>query len=164
MAATTVSDWPIPTVSTSTTSCPAASRTIIVSLVDRVTPPRVPALGDGRTKAEESFERRGMRVLSPRMLPPVTVLVGSTARTATRWPSAVSIEPRASMKVLLPTPGTPVMPTRWASTTCGASSSSNRRASTRWSGLEDSTSVTARPTDARSPLRTPSTSSCGAMP
>ena len=51
-----------------------------------------------------------MRVLSPRMLPPVRFELGSMASTATRWPAAVRCVPRASMNVDLPTPGTPVMP------------------------------------------------------
>ena len=62
-----------------------------------------------------------MRVLSPRIEPPVRPLDGSTASTATRWPAAVSMVPKASMKVLLPTPGTPVMPTRCAPPACGSS-------------------------------------------
>ena len=70
-----------------------------------------------RRRADERASDRptgaAMRVLSPRMLPPVRVDEGSTASTATRWPSPVSIVPRASMNVDLPTPGTPVMPTRW---------------------------------------------------
>ena len=48
MPATVVSDWPTPTVSTSTTSYAAASSTSIAWLVARATPPRVPALGLGR--------------------------------------------------------------------------------------------------------------------
>jgi hypothetical protein len=55
-----------------------------------------------------------MRVLSPRMEPPDTVLDGSTASTATRWPWPIRYRPSASMKVLLPTPGTPLMPRRKA--------------------------------------------------
>ena len=55
-----------------------------------------------------------MRVLSPRMLPPLTGLLGSTASTATRWPRSTRWSPRASISVLLPTPGGPVMPTRTA--------------------------------------------------
>ena len=34
-----------------------------------------------------------MRVLSPRMLPRVTGLLGSTASTATRWPALEQVEP-----------------------------------------------------------------------
>ncbi len=46
--ATVISDWPTPTVSTSTTSYPAASSTAIAWVVARATPPRVPAAGEGR--------------------------------------------------------------------------------------------------------------------
>ena len=53
-----------------------------------------------------------MRVLSPRIEPPETLDDGSTASTATRWPCAIRYRPSASMKVLLPTPGTPLMPRR----------------------------------------------------
>ena len=45
---TVISDWPTPTVSTRTTSCPAASSTVIAWLVARATPPSVPADGEGR--------------------------------------------------------------------------------------------------------------------
>ena len=55
-----------------------------------------------------------MRVLSPRIEPPVRVDDGSTASTATLWPLPVSMLPSASMVVDLPTPGAPVMPTRTA--------------------------------------------------
>ena len=70
MSATCTSDWPTPTVSTNTTSNPAASTTMIDSRVARVTPPSTPALGDGRMNARSSTASRDMRVLSPRMLPP----------------------------------------------------------------------------------------------
>ncbi len=66
-----------------------------------------------------------MRVLSPRMLPPVRVDDGSTASTATRWPRSVSIVPSASMNVDLPTPGTPVIPTRVAPPDFGSSRTSS---------------------------------------
>ena len=49
MPATTVSDWPTPTVSTRTTSKPAASQSSMVSRVIRATPPSVPPDGEGRT-------------------------------------------------------------------------------------------------------------------
>jgi hypothetical protein len=48
------------------------------------------------------------------MEPPVTVDEGSTASTATRLPGSIRCMPSASMKVDLPTPGTPEMPTRIA--------------------------------------------------
>ena len=60
------------------------------------------------------------------------------------------------MKVDLPTPGTPEMPTRTAPP--GSSRPSSSRAATRWSARVDSTSVIARETAARRPSRTPSAS------
>ena len=48
MSATAVSDWPMPTVSTSTTSKPAASASSMVSRVLAATPPSVPEAGEGR--------------------------------------------------------------------------------------------------------------------
>ena len=57
------------------------------------------------------------------------------------------------MVVDLPTPGTPVMPTRWALPESGSSSSSSCCACSRWSARVDSSSVMARGSAARSPLR-----------
>ena len=48
-----------------------------------------------------------MRVLSPRIEPPLRVLDGSTASTATRWPASTRCRPSASMNVDLPAPGAP---------------------------------------------------------
>ena len=48
MSATTVSDWPTPTVSTMITSKPAASHSSMASRVLRATPPSVPPEGEGR--------------------------------------------------------------------------------------------------------------------
>src|SRR5690606_17066866 len=127
ISATVTSDWPTPTVSTSTTSNPAASMRIIVSRVARATPPNVPAEGEGRTNAFGSVARRVIRVLSPRMLPPVRTEEGSTASTATLCPRPVSMLPSASTNVDLPTPGTPVMPTRGTFPLCGSG-----RSGTRW--------------------------------
>ena len=84
MSRAAVSLWPTPTVSTSTMSKPAASQRSSVSLVRRATPPRVAALGEGRMNALSRRAIVSMRLLSPRMLPPVRALEGSTARTATR--------------------------------------------------------------------------------
>src|ERR1700678_3252035 len=126
------------------------------SLVARATPPRVPAVGDGRTKAAGSVASLVMRVLSPRMLPPLRVDDGSTASTATRCPWSMSWPPRASMKVDLPTPGTPVMPTRRAGPACGSSRVSTCWARIRWSGRLDSTSVIVRAMPARDRARTAS--------
>ena len=107
MPATAVSLWPTPTVSTITTSCPAASHTRSASRVFSATPPSVPDAGLGRMNAPSLTESCSMRVLSPRMEPPLTLDDGSTASTATRWPRSIRNSPSTSMKVLLPTPGTP---------------------------------------------------------
>ena len=48
MPATVTSDWPTPTVSTITTSKPAASTSAMASRVRRATPPSVPDVGEGR--------------------------------------------------------------------------------------------------------------------
>ena len=63
-------------------------------------------------KAPVFCDSSSIRVLSPRMEPPVTLEDGSTASTATLWPCSMRYSPRASMKVDLPTPGTPEMPMR----------------------------------------------------
>ena len=55
-----------------------------------------------------------MRVLSPRIEPPLRWLEGSTASTAILWPCAITCRPKASMKVDLPAPGVPEMPSRIA--------------------------------------------------
>lgn len=127
----------------------------MASRVARATPPRVPAVGEGLTKAAGSTASRSIRVLSPRMEPPVLLDEGSTASTATRWPRPVSRVPKASMKVDFPTPGTPLIPIRRAFPACGSSAVSNCWARARWSAREDSTSVMARATVARDPSMTP---------
>ncbi len=154
---TAVSDWPTPTVSTSTFSKPAASHNSMVSRVRRATPPKCPRAGEGRMKARSSTLSRSMRVLSPRMLPPEMGLDGSTLRTATRSPRwRIRCMPRASMKVLLPTPGTPVMPTRRDLPVAGRIASSIRAASSPSAGRSLSTTVMARARMTRSPRRMPS--------
>ena len=131
MAATATSDWPTPTVSTSTTSKPAASHTSSASRVRRATPPSVPRVGDGRTNASGERASCSMRVLSPRIEPPLRWLDGSTASTATRCPEPITCIPRASMKVDLPAPGDPEMPMRTAPPVCGSSAASSSSASPR---------------------------------
>ena len=89
------------------------------SRVLRATPPNAEPEGEGRMKAFGSVESVSMRVLSPKILPFVRSLEGSMANTANLCPCEVSIPPNDSMKVLLPTPGTPVMPTRKELPECG---------------------------------------------
>ena len=153
MPATVVSAWPTPIVSTMTTSKPAASQRSMVSRVLAATPPSVPEEGEGRTKAAGSAESRFMRVLSPRIEPPLRTDEGSTASTATLWPRAVRLEPSASISVDLPAPGTPLRPIRIVEAGVGDSRSSTAAASRRWSARVDSTSVIARLSAARRPLR-----------
>src|SRR5256885_5781914 len=55
-----------------------------------------------------------MRIRSPRTAPPVKGLLGSTAMTPTVWCRSRIPLPSASASVLLPVPGAPVNPTRYA--------------------------------------------------
>ena len=71
------------------------------------------------------------------------VLEGSTASTATRWPRPMRCSPSASMKVDLPEPGEPLIPTRIDRPVAGRSASSTRSARAWWSARVDSTSVMA---------------------
>ena len=137
--ATVTSDWPTPTVSTSTTSYPAASSTVIAcdggpgDAAEGAGGRRGPDVGvAGRRPAAPSGSCR--RAPSRRC----ATDDGSTASTPTRWPAAVRLPPSASMNVDLPTPGTPEMPTRVA--TGGVRARPARRAAhaprSRWSGRE----------------------------
>ena len=93
-------------------SNPAASHRTIVSLVFLATPPNDPADGLGRIKALFSVDNSFMRVLSPNIDPRERSDDGSMANTAKRLPILHSSVPKASIKVDLPAPGTPVMPSR----------------------------------------------------
>ena len=157
MDLTTVSDCPTPTVSTMMMSKPAASHSTMVSRVLRATPPSVRPEGEGRMKALGSVESSSMRVLSPRMLPLDRSLLGSMARTAIFLPMLVKCLPKASMKVLLPTPGTPVMPMRSECPAWGRHRSMTSCAIRWWSVFRLSASVMARLRMTRSPFRMPST-------
>jgi len=86
---------------------PAASHNTIVSRVLRATPPSEPADGEGRMKTSGLAEMLSMRVLSPKIEPPLRSELGSMASTASLWRSEVTMLPIASMKVDLPAPGTP---------------------------------------------------------
>ena len=107
---TVISDCPTPTVSTRITSKPAASQIIIASFVDLATPPSVEPDAVGRIKACSRTDKRSIRVLSPNMLPFELSLEGSILKTATFFPAFTNPTPKDSIKVLLPTPGTPVIP------------------------------------------------------
>ena len=93
-----------------------------------------------------------MRVLSPRIEPPETLELGSTASTATRWPAPISCRPSVSMKVDLPTPGTPETPIRNAARAGAGSAVRKASARSRWSARLDSSSVIALATARRCAL------------
>jgi hypothetical protein len=161
ISATAVSDCPTPTVSTMTISYPAASQTRRASRVLRATPPRVVPEGEGRMKASSLPASLVMRVLSPRIDPPLRLEEGSTERTASRCPMSMRWLPRDSTKVDLPTPGGPVMPTLTAFPVSGAIRSRSASAAGRSPGRIDSTRVMARASDLLSPDRTPEASCSG---
>ena len=156
---TAVSLWPTPTVSTKTVSKPAASQRMIVSRVLRATPPKEPAVGEGRMKAFFSRAKASMRVLSPRILPFERSLLGSMASTASLWPRLRTCMPKTSIEVLLPAPGTPVIPMRTECPVCGRQRSMISWACCWCSWRELSTSVTAWLRMEVSPRRMPSTNS-----
>src|SRR5213592_3115267 len=114
-------------------------------------------------KASGAAARRGMRVLSPRMLPPESALEGSTASTATFFPRPIRWSPKTSMKVLFPTPGTPLTPTRAARPVPGSRSSRSRCAARWWSARVLSTSVIAFASARRLPARTSAASASGRL-
>ena len=151
MSETAVSDWPTPTVSTITVSKPAASTSSIASRVRRATPPRVAPAGEGRMKAAVWRDSSSMRVLSPRIEPPPRLDEGSIASTASERPRSSSARPKRSMKVDLPTPGTPVMPSRTDLPVCGSTAASSASARSRWSARVDSIRVMACASARRSP-------------
>jgi hypothetical protein len=116
ISATTVSDCPTPTVSTSTTSNPAASQS--ATRLARA-PRNAPELRLRRRRTDEGL-RIAREPLHPRLVAQdrtarARAEEGSTASTATRSPCPVSIIPKLSMKVDLPTPGVPESPIRTAS-------------------------------------------------
>src|SRR5882762_5358764 len=103
---------PTPTVSTSTRSKPNASSRSATSSVVVASPPCAPRVAIERMNTPGSRLTDSIRIRSPSSAPPVNALVGSTATTPTerRWARKRWIS--ASVSVLLPAPGGPVMPAR----------------------------------------------------
>ena len=101
--------WPAPTLSTMMGSNPAYSSTLEMPRTDRDTAPAAPLEATLRMYVPESADSV-MRTRSPSMAPPVTWLVGSTARTAGFAPSRRSSTEARSMSVLFPAPAGPVIP------------------------------------------------------
>ena len=85
---------------------------MIVSRVLRATPPNEPADGLGRIKDFGWTDSFSMRVLSPKILPLERSLLGSIAKTANFPPFSSTCNPNTSIDVLLPAPGTPLIPIR----------------------------------------------------
>ena len=152
---TAVSLCPTPTVSTNILSKPAASQSTMVSRVLRATPPSEPAAGLGRMNALGCTARRSMRVLSPSMLPLVRSELGSMASTASLPPSLRTWSPNASILVLLPAPGTPVIPMRSALPVFGSSPCKTRWALSKSLGALLSIRVIALDNITRLPSPTP---------
>src|SRR6476646_3412913 len=94
------------------------------------------------------------RIRSPRSAPCVNGLDGSTEMTPTLLSSARISRTSAVIRLDLPTPGGPVIPTTYAEPVSGYTS----RTSSYASGSPFSTSVIARASASRSPSRTPAAS------
>ena len=106
-----ISAWPTPTVSISTSSLPAASITSATCSAASERPPRAPREAIERMKTPGSRKWSESRMRSPSRAPRVKGLEGSIESTAT-WRSALrSSAVSAPIRVLLPTPGGPVKPT-----------------------------------------------------
>eukprot|EP01139_Manchomonas_bermudensis_P006552 Amastigsp_a177488_33.p2 type:complete len:230 gc:universal Amastigsp_a177488_33:381-1070(+) len=169
MSETAYSDWPTPTVSTSTTENPAASHSAMASEVLRATPPRMPRDGVDRMNAFGFRLSSVIRVRSPRIDPPVRADDGSTARTARRSSRSASQLPKPSMNVDLPTPGAPEIPMRsdGLRSVCALWSASTRESSSRPAssclGCVDSIRVMPFARAARSPATIRSASSAGKL-
>jgi len=109
--ATSISTCPTPTVSTSTIPRPAAASTRIASGVARARPPRWPRVAIERMKTPSSRVCSCIRTRSPSRAPPLNGDDGSTASTPIGSPPRRCSEISPSVKVDLPAPGAPVMPT-----------------------------------------------------
>src|SRR2546422_905134 len=78
-----------------------------------------------RIKTPRSRVCRDIRMRSPRTAPPVKGLLGSTAITPTVCPRSRMTLTSASASVLLPVPGAPVSPTRYALPVWGCNSAAS---------------------------------------
>ena len=106
-----ISAWPTPTVSISTSSLPAASIASATCSAASESPPRAPREAIERMKTPGSRKWSESRMRSPSRAPRVKGLEGSIESTAT-WRSALrSSAVSAPIRVLFPTPGGPVKPT-----------------------------------------------------
>ena len=116
---TTVSAWsmmstspcPTPTVSSRTSSLPAASIRSAAWRVASDRPPSEPRLAIERMKTPGSRKWSARRMRSPSRAPLVNGLDGSIERTATSRSLSRACLTSAPIRVDLPTPGGPVKPT-----------------------------------------------------
>ena len=120
---------PTPTVSTSTTSQPAASSTRSACGVAQARPPRCPRVAIERMNTPSSVACSPIRTRSPSNAPPENGDDGSTASTPTRRCCARSSRTSSDVVVDLPTPGGPVSPTTCARPVYGASAAATSRSS-----------------------------------
>lgn len=116
------SAWPAPTVSMKRRSNPAASMRSDAAAAARERERPLPRVAIDRMKRPSSSGRSSTRTRSPRSAPPVSVDDGSTARIATRRPSARATSASAPTSVLFPTPGGPVTPITLAALSPAAAS------------------------------------------
>ena len=103
---------PEPTVSISTRSHPQARRNPAMSSTMRGTLPDEERVAIERTYTRSlmaGLSTEDMRMRSPSRAPPVRGELGSTASSATLWPSLAHAVIKASTRTDLPTPGAPVM-------------------------------------------------------
>ena len=116
---TPTSLWPVPTVSRKTTSLPDASSRSSAWSVDSARPPAWPRVPIERMKTPGSRKWSVSRIRSPSSAPCVNGLDGSTETTPTVFPSGRTCATSAAIRLDLPTPGGPVMPTACARPVCG---------------------------------------------
>ncbi len=107
-SATSVSDWPTPTVSITTTSNAAASAAAAARVAGASPPRRSPAAVE-RMNTRRSAGSTSIRARSPSSAPPERREVGSTASTATDRPRARHSATSRESSEDLPTPGGPVI-------------------------------------------------------
>src|SRR6266568_5894709 len=157
--ATSISDWPTPTVSIRITSQPAASSTRAACGVAAASPPRWPREAIERMNTSGSVAWSCIRTRSPSRAPPENGDEGSTASTPTRLPRARYSVTSMFVEVLLPTPGEPVSPTTYAEPAYGASAASSARSC----GEPSSTWEISRATARGSPPRARSSSEATAV-
>ena len=108
---TSTSLCPAPTVSRKTSSFPAASRMSSACRVVSASPPRCPRVPIERMKTSGSRKWSERRIRSPSRAPWVNGLEGSTEITPIVVPASRTWRTSAEIRVDLPTPGGPVMPT-----------------------------------------------------